>query len=145
MDTSQDQLLQQSQDQIYLEIWKIEQAHTRSRWTLTTFFISVSFAILGFSFQEQFTSPKALALRLVALILYWLAILMFRRTFSYNRVLRAYLVEMEQTGRSSLDIQGRANKSLYSTYYKQPTTFHILVGVGIFYMIAIILLLLLHL
>lgn len=41
------------QDDAYLQIWKIEQDHSRTRWTVTTFFLSISFAILGLSFDPN--------------------------------------------------------------------------------------------
>ncbi len=34
-------------DDVYLKIWDIEQKHTTTRWTLMTFYLSVSFAIFG--------------------------------------------------------------------------------------------------
>jgi hypothetical protein len=35
-----------TKDDIYMQIWQGEQDHTRTRWTVTTFFLSISFAIL---------------------------------------------------------------------------------------------------
>lgn len=40
-------------DDAYLEIWKIEQEHSRTRWTIATFFLSISFAVLGLSFDSK--------------------------------------------------------------------------------------------
>jgi len=40
-------------DDVYLKIWDIEQKHTTTRWTLMTFYLSVSFAIFGISLQNK--------------------------------------------------------------------------------------------
>ena len=42
-----------SADEVYATIWKVEQDHNRTRWTVTTFFLGLSFAIFGFSFREN--------------------------------------------------------------------------------------------
>ncbi len=40
-----------SAEELYLQIWEREQEHTKTRWNVTTFFVSISFAIFGFSLQ----------------------------------------------------------------------------------------------
>jgi len=95
-------------DDLYLRVWELEQNHTSSRWTITTFFMSVSFAIYGFSFQAQMLAPLPLAARVVALSIFWFAYLIFVRFNVYTRVLRHYLRELEQTGQTQISVQLRA-------------------------------------
>jgi hypothetical protein len=35
-----------------------EQEHTRTRWTVVTFFMSISFALFGLSFQNKLAPPN---------------------------------------------------------------------------------------
>jgi hypothetical protein len=62
----------QSETQIdndsYLKIWQADQEYIRTRWTVTTFFMSVSFAISGFSFQANIVPPERLAIRIAAFV-----------------------------------------------------------------------------
>src|SRR5689334_18874941 len=57
-------------DETYLKIWEIDQANTNTRWTVTTFFFSISFAIFGFSFQAQLAYPLPTVARISGLIIY---------------------------------------------------------------------------
>ncbi|HEX6292241.1 MAG TPA: hypothetical protein VFZ66_23835 [Herpetosiphonaceae bacterium] len=98
----------QIDDETYLKIWEIEQGHTNTRWTVATFFLSVSFAIFGFSFQEQLRQPLPHVARLSGLIIYWFAYLVFSRFNIYTDFLRTYLRELEAAQRTTLDIQTRA-------------------------------------
>jgi hypothetical protein len=107
-------------DTIYLKIWELEQVHVNNRWTVATFFLSVSFAIFGFSFQAQLAAPLPLITRIVGLAIYWLAFALFQRFNSYTRFLRGYLRDMERTHRTTLDVQTRAarempRRSLYAS------------------------------
>ncbi len=77
-------------DDAYLRIMEIDQAHSSSRWTLTTFFMSVSFAILGFSFQDKIGLSASFAIRISGLLIYWFAYFMFKRFLDYNKVLRTH-------------------------------------------------------
>lgn len=98
-------------DNVYLKIWQTEQSHQRTRWTVVTFFLSISFAILGLSFQGKFSLSEALALRISGLLIYWFAYLLLLHFYAFTRFLRNYLLEMEKSGRTTLDIQSKANKS----------------------------------
>lgn len=99
-------------DATYLKIWEIEQGHTSTRWTVATFFLSVSFAILGFSFQAQLTYPPSLIARVSGLFIYWFAYLLFTRFNLYTELLRTYMYELELQKRTSLDIQTRTRQKL---------------------------------
>jgi len=96
-------------DEIYLRVWELEQNNTSTRWTNTTFFMSVSFAIFGFSFQAGLADPLPLGARLIALSIYWFAYLLFRRFNAYTEVLRGYLHDLEQRGQTTLNVQTLAN------------------------------------
>jgi hypothetical protein len=65
-----DRAADQVSDETYLKIWEIDQANTSTRWTVTTFFFSVSFAIFGFSFQAQLAYPIPTVARISGLIIY---------------------------------------------------------------------------
>lgn len=107
--SNQPQIQAQVNDEIYLRIWEKEQEHVRTRWTVTTFFLSVSFAIFGFSFQQNLALSSALAIRLASLIIYWFAYFLFTRFYDYTRFLRAYLIEMETSQQTSLRLESRAS------------------------------------
>lgn len=136
---SSSQLQQQTQvkDSVYLKIWQTEQQHMRTRWTVVTFFLSISFAILGLSFQSKFSSPEALAVRISGLFIYWFAYLLLLHFYAYTKFLRAYLIEMEKSGRTTLDIQSKADLSrLGST--KILSTTRLLFLFGLIYTVGII-------
>src|SRR5437773_10238014 len=101
------------QDEAYLHIWQMEQEHGRHRWTLTTFFIGISFAIMGFSFQDKLSPTAIIALRVCGLLVYWFAYFLFLQLYDYGKFLRGYLIEMEKTGRSSLDLQTKTQNALH--------------------------------
>ncbi len=82
-------------DDIYIQIWQGEQEHTRTRWTATAFFLSISFAILGFSFQNNLARPVPSIIRTVGLIIYWFAFILFWHLYRYNKFLRTYLTSMK--------------------------------------------------
>ncbi len=111
MDINQIQPQDQVKDETYLKIWQTEQDHVRTRWTVVTFFISISFAILGFSFQSKFTPEASLAIRISGLFIYWFAFVVLLHFYSFTKFLREYLLEMERTGRTALDIQSKSEKS----------------------------------
>ena len=96
------------QDEIYLKIWDLEQQQATTRWTVTTFFLSVSFAIFGFSFQASLAAPFPDAARLSGLAIYLFGYVLFLRFNVYTRFLRGYLRNLEARGRTSLDIQTQA-------------------------------------
>lgn len=107
MMSDQIQSQQQIKDGTYLKIWQIEQAHQRTRWTVVTFFMSISFAILGFSFQSTMARSEALAIRIAGLLIFWFAYVLLIQFYSFTKFLRNYLMEMEKTGRTTFDIQSK--------------------------------------
>lgn len=145
MDSDQSESPTKFDDDAYLKIWQVDQEHSKSRWTLTTFFMSVSFAILGFSFQDKLAPSTSLAIRISGLLIYWFAYVMFQRFFDYNRVLRTYLLEMEKSGRTSFDIQGRTNVALRARSNKLASSGRLLLYFGLLYTVGVVLLWLLGL
>ncbi len=144
MSSSQMQPQTQVKDSVYLKIWQTEQQHMRTRWTVVTFFLSISFAILGFSFQSKLSSPEALAIRISGLFIYWFAYMLLLHFYAYTKFLRTYLVEMEKSGRTTLDIQSKADLSHLGSSKLLSTT-RLLFLFGLIYTIGIIVLWLLGL
>lgn len=109
-----------TQDNTYLEIWKIEQDHSRTRWTVTTFFLSVSFAILGISFQETTNPPGTLGLsfsdiqRITGLLIFWFGFVIFVQFNRYTNFLRNQLRTMEKQKSVNFTIQLDADEFMYS-------------------------------
>jgi hypothetical protein len=100
------------QDEVYLKVWELEQQQTSTRWTVATFFLSVSFAIFGFSFQAGLAQPLPMIARASGLAIYWFAYALFLRFNVYTRFLRGYLRELEAARRTTLDVQTRAKGRL---------------------------------
>lgn len=128
------------EDDAYLKIWAVEQEHVRTRWTVATFFMSVSFAILGFSFQQNLAGSAALAIRLSGLLIYWFAYLLFSRFNDYSQFLRTYLAEMESAKRTSLDLQSKARTALWKRSANRLTAGQLLLVFGVLYTIGVALL-----
>src|SRR5947209_11386600 len=121
-------------DDIYVKIMQAEQEHTRTRWTVATFFMSVSFAILGFSFQSQLVAPKPIIMRISALLIYWFAYLLFLRFRPYGGFLSGYLKEMEQSKRTTITIRGKeADRIARDAIYRLVTSTLLLFLFGLIY------------
>jgi hypothetical protein len=124
-------------DDAYLKIWEVEQKTTTSRWTIATFFIGISFAIFGFSFQVQLISSLPNLARITGLLIYWFSFLLFWRFNAYNKFLRAYLLELEAAKRTSLDIQTRSHQVMYTGLQKYFSATWLLLYFGIVYAIGV--------
>lgn len=131
-------------DDVYLQIWQTEQEHVRTRWTVITFFLSVSFAIFGFSFQVKLDAPESIAIRIAGLLIYWFTFMLLLHFYAYTKYLRTYLVEMEKSGRTTLDIQSKADE-LNLGASKRLSTSRLLFLFGLIYTVGIIILWLLGL
>jgi len=127
----------QIKDGVYLKIWQAEQQHMRTRWTVVTFFLSISFAILGFSFQNKLSLSEALAIRISGLFIYWFAYALLLHFYAYTKFLRAYLIEMEKSGRTTLDIQSKAHTSRLGASKPLSTT-KLLFFFGLIYTVGVI-------
>jgi cell division protein FtsB len=131
-----------SYDNAYLEIWKVEQEHTRTRWTVTTFFLSVSFAIFGFSFQLQDGANPNIAhvQRIGGVALYWFAYLLFLQFNKYNNFLRAQLLKMEAEKQVTFSLETDAKHFMRSRFGKYFTATRLLFYFGVLFTAAVVLL-----
>lgn len=127
-------------DETYLKILEIEQTNANTRWTITTFFFSVSFALFGFSFQAQLAYPLSSIARISGLSIYWFAYLIFRRFHANSNILRLYLRELEEMGRTHLDIQRRTYEILRKGKRRRLSITNLLLYFGILYSVSVILL-----
>jgi len=125
-------------DERYLKIWSAELEHTKTRWTVLTFFFSVSFAIFGFSFQGQLAKPLANVARISALIIYWFAYLLYSRFNQYTKFLREYLKELEDLEQTSLKLQTRFLQKTKSQSHRRISATKLLIYFGILYTGAVI-------
>lgn len=128
---------QLADDEVYLRIWELEQGHTSTRWTNMTFFLSVSFAIFGFSFQAGLAEPLPLGARLIALGIYWFAYMLFQRFNRYTALLRGYLHELERDGRTRLTIQTRARAALRGGRQGGTSATRLLFYFGLLYTLSV--------
>lgn len=126
-------------NEIYLKVWDTEQRHTKTRWTVYTFFASISFAIFGLSFQNKLNYPTPTIMRFSGMIIYWFAYLLFRRFFFYSLFLRNCMEKLSEA--TSLDIEHQ-KADFYKTegFSKHLTTKRLLLFLGILYTIALVLL-----
>ena len=124
-------------DEQYLKIWEIEQEHMRTRWTIATFFFSISFAILGFSFQQQLIYSSALALRICGLVVYWFGLFLFSHFYKYGIFLRRYMAKMETFNQTSIRLHPPFRMG------RRLRTVHLLSIFGIIYICGVSLLFLL--
>ncbi|NTU81627.1 MAG: hypothetical protein HGA45_19970 [Chloroflexales bacterium] len=128
-------------DEIYLRVWEIEQEHGRTRWTVATFYLSISFAIFGFSFQAQLASPLPSISRVSAVCIYWFGVLLFSRFHVYNHVLRQYLREMEQQGHTSVKLHTGYDAVMRTRSRPLLAAGYMLIYFGLFYTVGVLLLL----
>lgn len=124
----------------YFKLWEREQEHTQTRWNVTTFFVSISFAIFGFSLQTPSASVPPIISHSVALAIYWFAYVLFWRFNNFTCALREELQAMEASGQVTLKVQTRVNQSMSGQYSKWLSTAHLLFYFGILYAIAVTLL-----
>lgn len=124
----------------YFKIWTAEQEHTKTRWTVSTFFFSVSFAIFGFSFQAQLSKPLANVARLSGLVIYWFAYLIFAQFNHYTRFLRNYLKELEDRGQTTIKLQTGSEQFMKSKNTRIMSATRLLLYFGILYAIVVIIL-----
>src|SRR5439155_6266336 len=109
-------------DEIYLKIWEVGHNITNTRWTNTTFFLTMSFAIFGFSFHaDNARASFAMLLieRLAAVGIYWFAFFLFLRFNDYTRFIRDYLGELEQN--TGLRLQSGAESLMRKRNWRSST------------------------
>lgn len=92
-------------DDRYLRIWEMDQRQATIRWTIATFFMGISFALFGLSFQTATSGIPRLVPLGAAVVIYWFTYLLFRRFHGFSNCLRQYLLKMESEGQTSLRVQ----------------------------------------
>lgn len=125
-------------DEWYFKIWSAEQEHTKIRWTVSTFFFSVSFAIFGFSFQTNLAPTLAHIARLSGLVIYWFAFLIFLQFNQYTKFLRAYLRALENQGKITLKLQLETQKNSKSRGKKFLSATKLLIYFGFTYSVVVL-------
>ena len=130
----------ESGDEVYLTVWKTEQDIINRRWLLTSFFITISFVIFGFTIEQEINSSPSekphiiiLIARLTSLAIYWFSIALYFRFTRYIDFLRDYLKGMEDRGETSLSIESKGKIVMRKGQSKFTVTRWLLVYFGIFY------------
>ena len=124
-----------TKDELYLKIWEIEQQHSGKRWTITTFFLGISFAILGFSFQVEKVQVPLLPQYIASITSYWFAYILFVRLNDYTKFLRNYLSELETLDHVSIKVQAKTRAFMKKRRHLSTTK--LLLYFGIMYTVGI--------
>ena len=98
-------------NELYITIWQEEQEFSKTRWTTVTFFLGISFVILGYSLQPGLTGFQAIIIRIFGIFVYWFGYLLYTHFYKFTISLRNYLINMESTGRTNLNIQSTIGNS----------------------------------
>jgi protein-S-isoprenylcysteine O-methyltransferase Ste14 len=131
----------EGQNEVYFQVWRIEQEHSRTRWTVTTFFLSVSFAILGLSFDpknyESGLNILGLSLpdvqRIIGVSVFWFGYFLFRQFDRYTQFLRSRLKEMEKQELVNYTFQSDARDFMHFKIRAAFTASRLLFYFGILY------------
>ncbi|SRR5258706_7129962 len=128
-------------NEIYMKLWAGEQAYQRYRWSVVTFFIGISFAIIGLSFQTRIDAGPLLVMRIFGLSVYWFAYGLYSYFHGFSKVLRDYLLKLEEEEETvSLTLHGKlAELRDHSILHKVITAKRALLLFGILYTLLIIL------
>lgn len=137
---------------LYLKILDIQSQFATRRWTITTFFIGLSFAILGFSiplFRVENSNRYIISTRCItAGIVYWFAYFLSASLYIYSKSLRDYLEKLEQSNDSKrvpFDFQSKTKVYMKNQRTKGiftlPTTTKLLKYFGFVYSLIILLIL----
>lgn len=112
----------------YLKIWQTEQEDIKLRWTLVTFFITVSFAIFGFSVQNKIQTIPAFLQQILAILVYWFAFLIHIILHKYTMFLRDYLRKMENNNETNLRLRTGADEFLSHGFNISVTSLLVILG-----------------
>lgn len=126
----------ENKDDLYIKIWEVEQRHVTTRWTVSTFFFSISFAIFGLAIQADKSPLPLYVTTLVAIAIYWFSYALYLRFNDYTDYLRSRLEEMEENGLTTLDLQSKAG--LYLDQKKKYHAVKLIKFFGALYTIAAI-------
>ncbi len=126
-------------DDIYLKIWQTEQDIINRRWLTTSFFMTVSFALFSFTVQREpdphieFDPDILLVPRIVAVVLYWFAMILFFQFTRYTDYLRRYLRRMEEDGETTLTLETSSQFAMRGKSSRFTVTRWLLVYFGLTY------------
>lgn len=123
-------------DDQYLTIWQGEQNYLRTRWSVSTFFMSISFAILGLSFQNALSPSQILAMRLAGLLIYWFSYLLHMQFYKHTITLRKYLLDLEENKKTRFTLQGKEGINPSKNSYYSAN--NLLLWFGLLYTIGIL-------
>lgn len=126
----------ENKDDLYIKIWEVEQRHVTTRWAVSTFFFSISFAIFGLAIQADKSPLPLYVTTLVAIAIYWFSYALYLRFNDYTDYLRSRLEEMEENGLTTLDLQSKAG--LYLDQKKKYHAVKLIKFFGVLYTIAAI-------
>jgi hypothetical protein len=127
-------------DEIYLRIWEKQQESTGTRWGIITFFMSVSFALFGFSLQNPNPLIASTAQRIAGIAIYWFAYFLFHRFDDWTHLLRSYLEELETTTSTRFALQIRWKAKMQKRFCKWTSVNKLLIYFGSLYTVAVVLL-----
>jgi len=138
MTTNPANLLAESKplDSAYLKIWEVKQEHSRTLWTVTILFLGVSFAVLCFSFADYSITNVQ---KIVSVMLYWLAYVIFCRFYTYNSILEAQLKRMETEKQVTFCFESDENQMVKSRLGKLLTPARMLFLYGMLYSAVVLL------
>lgn len=126
-------------DDIYLRVWEKQQHWTSTRWGIMTFFLSVSFAIFGLSFNKPPSlSVDATAQRITGMAIYWFSFLICRRYDDWSKFLRDYLYELELTTATRFKLQTTWRNSMRKGIRRWTTVNKLMIYFGVLYSVSII-------
>ena len=108
-----------SENEQYMKIWENDLSFQKLRWTIVTFFIGISFGVLGLSFQTKLDFLALFAMRLTGVFIYWFGWAMHMHHRRFNNALRAILLDMETSGQVSLHLESQIKNHLKSLFRKR--------------------------
>jgi hypothetical protein len=129
-----------AEEDTYIKLVQVEQEHTRTRWTVATFFMSISFALFGFSFQNKLIPSELLAMRLSALFIYWFALALFWRFATFSEYLGVCQRKLKKTRFKIHEIEEEHKLKFWKGFWHRLPSKWLLFGFGIFYILGVIVL-----
>jgi hypothetical protein len=116
----------QDQMQVYLKLIEYKRSIGTTQWSVLSIFVTASEAIFVFAATSRTSIGRLLSI--LAVLVYWLGLLLYRRYREYNRQVSAYLVKLETD--IGLSFQQHLNRTVHS---KGLSTEQILVMGGVGY------------
>ena len=121
--------MEQQSNSDYLKVLEIEQSFIKLRWSIVTFFITVSFAIFSFAMQGKIIGVPLSLQQVLAILVYWFAFLIHITMHTYTDFLRDYLKKMEDKNETTLKLRSEANEYLAKNSFISITKLLVLLGI----------------